>query len=525
MTRLITSITSYDLPEGVKLALEAIGHGADWVELRLDGWDRLPESDLALLDQLPAGRWVATCRSADEGGEFSGELADRVSRLLAVAARSDCYVDFEWADWQRSANIRQKVRLAAAVRGQLAADQQRLVLSSHDFSGRPADPIGLLEEMGSESDLAAVKMAWRALHICDNFLAFEAMRQVGALTIVICMGEAGLLSRVLSRKFGAFASYCATAVCRQSAPGQLTQEEMVERYRWDQIGPETKLFGVIGDPVRHSMSPALFNALFAKHKIDAVYLPLLTDTTGDVFTRFLRGCADRPWLDVGGFSVTVPHKQAARNFVGSQVEPLAQRIGAVNTLVLTEVGLSGFNTDYAGALEAITDALNCDRSDLSDLRVEVLGAGGVARAITAGLCDCGAVVTLFNRSPQRAKKLSEEFGCASRPWEERNEPSDAELLINCTSVGMWPAHVESPLSPDRFLGKPAVFDTVYNPLETRLLRDAKGAGCKTIDGVSMFVRQAAAQFKLWTGLDGDLDFMRSVVVQELTKTSSGEGQG
>ncbi|MCP4248533.1 MAG: shikimate dehydrogenase [bacterium] len=344
----------------------------------------------------------------------------------------------------------------------------------------------------------------------------------GVPTIALGMGDVGLPSRVLAKKFGALATYCAPSAGDETAPGQVTLEQMLDDYRWAAIDERTRFFGVIGDPVAHSMSPRLFNACFERENVNGVYLPLHVQADGDVLARFLQGCQDRPWLDVGGFSVTVPHKQAAAAWVGDRIEPLARRIGAVNTLVPREDGLAGFNADYAGALEAITGALKCDRAALADLRADVLGAGGVARAMVAGLRDCGARVTLFNRSADRAKVLADEFDCVCRPWSDRNRPSEADLLINCTSLGMWPEVDETPVSAERLAEPLVVFDTVYNPVQTRLLREAAAAGCRIIDGLTMFVNQAALQWAIWMGRStADKALMRRVVERCLTDTPAG----
>jgi 3-dehydroquinate dehydratase/shikimate dehydrogenase len=444
----------------------------------------------------------------------------RVARLLAAGTCGEGYVDFEFADWQRSANIRQKIRLAAAPLGTSDRGSPRLILSSHDFDARPQDPAAIFAAMAAQQDLAAVKLAWRAGNILDNFVALDLLRNSTVPTIALCMGEDGLLSRVLARKFGAFASYCATLPGEETAPGQLSLSEMLDLYRWRALGPSTRLYGVVGDPVAHSLSPVLFNALFARHGIDAVYLPLRIDARGEVLGGFLGGCLERPWLDVGGFSVTVPHKEAAAAFVGKQIDPLASRIGAVNTLVPQPGGgFSGSNTDYAGALAAITEALGRDRQDLAGLRVHVLGAGGVARAIVAGLRDCPdgprIPITIYNRTQARAETLAKEFGCRCEPWDRRAERTDADLLINCTSLGMWPAVDQTPMPAGRFVEDLVVFDAVYNPARTRLLGEAQSAGCRTIDGVTMFIHQAAAQFALWTGQKPDEAFMRTTVEAQL----------
>ncbi len=505
MTRLVASLL-FDGPAATVAAGQAaLTQGADLIEIRLDGWADSEAPVDPVVEGLPAERSIITCRSAAEGGGWPGDTQRRVARLIEAARQGAAYIDFEYADWRRSANIRQKVRLAAA-------DQTpgRLILSSHHFMGRPGDPAKLLADMARERGLAAVKLAWRAEDIGDNLLAFDLVRGSAVPAVVLCMGEAGLMSRVLAGKVGAFATYCAPATGGETAPGQLTLADMLDRYRWRSIDQDTQVFGVVGCPVVHSASPPVFNACFERHHVNAVYLPLLVDPAEGVLQRFLAGCARRPWLHARGFSVTIPHKEEAARYVGERIDPLARQIGAVNTLVADGDSYRGYNTDCAGALDAIVEALGCEPNDLAGMDVAVLGAGGAARAVVAGLRRHGASVTLYNRRLDRARALAGEFGCRVGPWEQRSAAGKSGLLVNCTSVGLWPAVDESPLPPDALNAATVVFDTVYNPAETCLLRDARGAGCRTIDGLTMFVNQAAAQFEVWTGLQPDKGFLRRV---------------
>jgi len=252
--------------------------------------------------------------------------------------------------------------------------------------------------------------------------------------------------------------------------------------------------------------------------MNRLYLPLLVEGGQQEFDSFVNNALLWKWLNFRGFSVTIPHKRYAIEYAWShhgQIEPLAEKIGAANTLVLGPDGRpDAYNTDYAGALDAITEGMKIGRADLNEMPVAIVGAGGVARALVAGLSDAGAEITIYNRTVERAEKLASEFGCGFRPSEELVKV-DAKLLINCTSIGMYP-NVEATPVPAELLNKTmAVFDTVYNPAQTLLLKDAKKKKAKTIDGVSMFVNQAMAQFKLFTREDGDAALMRKVVIENL----------
>jgi len=327
------------------------------------------------------------------------------------------------------------------------------------------------------------------------------------------MGERGMMSRILAPKAKAFASFCAADSNHLAAPGQLSLDEMVQLYRWPSINEYTQFFGVIASPVGHSLSPALFNAQFDRDDLNAVYLPLLIDGQ-DELERFLVACQETRWLDAVGFSVTLPHKESVYRWLGTRVDRRAQRIGAVNTLHLSNGEYCGYNTDYWGVLEALKRGGGVSADDLKSVRATVLGAGGVARAVVAALTDCGAKVTVFNRSQERAEKLAVEFDCRFEPWENRSAESP-DLLVNCTRVGMWPEVDDTPFPAERLRSESLVFDTIYRPQETRLIKDAKASGCKTVGGLEMFIQQAAAQYRIWTDKQADIALLQRVVEDRL----------
>jgi len=510
MTLLVTSILAESFSDLASRAERAWAGGADGVEVRMDAFDGDPGTLAEYLGAHKDRTWIVTCRSAEEGGCFRGDTMERVSRLIAVARGTDAYVDFELADWRRSDNIRQKVGLAAA-----ATDGQsrRLILSSHDFERRPENLDAIVHEM-IDGHRAVAKVAYRGAHTVDSFAALDVMREHGSSVIAVCMGEDGLWTRVLAKKFNAFGSFCSLAAEEATAPGQTTLEEMIESYRWKNIDRSTKVYGVLGDPIAHSMSPFLFNQWFADAGINAVYLPMRVGANGDGLARFLDGCVKRPWLNVGGFSVTIPHKFAARQWVGDGADHLSQWIGASNTLVFKDERPTGYNTDCYAAISSMCNALRCDRSDVAGLTVDVLGAGGAARAVVEGLREIGCRVTVYGRTPQRTKSFVEECGVTAAAWEDRINRR-GEVLINCTPVGMWPKINGSPMPADSLGGCRLVFDLIYRPLQTQWLQDATAVGCVTQNGLDMFVRQAAMQFELWTGRTPDLQQARDLVTRGL----------
>src|SRR5437763_215747 len=342
------------------------------------------------------------------------------------------------------------------------------------------------------------------------------------------MGDANLISRVLAKKFGGHLTYAALETGGGTAPGQISISDMKKLYRWDALSPSTKVYGVVGSPIVHSMSPAIHNAAFDAVGYDGIYLPMLVEPGWESFKAFMETFVPFEGLDLAGLSVTIPHKENALRYLkekGAEVEELAEAIGAVNTIVIDRSGgepkLRGFNTDYAAILDAITSKMGITREELENYRVAVIGAGGTGRTAVAALAPYGATVVVYNRTEERARALAKEFdGRVGKVVSARLEKlcdSCCHIFINTTSVGMWPKVDESPIGdrPPKFESETVVFDTIYNPMKTKLLRQAENAGAQTIPGIEMFVRQAAGQFQAWTGKEAPVKVMRAVIEKRL----------
>jgi len=509
--RLIVPITASSPEAMLGQARAALDGGADLVELRLDFLEGLGEQDLEGLVRELGDRCIITLRPVDEGGRFDGAESDRIRLLTQAAQGRPRFADIEYRHLKRWGDLSWKIGPTPG--------HPRLILSLHDCTGRPAKLQRTIQDMAAEPDCSVVKAAWSARHIADNFEAFDLLRAVPKPMIAVCMGESGLLSRVLAAKFGAFGTYCSLGAGRESAPGQLPLAEMKELYRFDRIDADTQVYGVVGCPLAHSMSPAIFNAAFEQAEINAVYLPMLVQPAEDDFRDFVREMLARPWLGIGGLSVTLPHKEHAFRLCREALDEVSLASGAVNTLIVTGEKMAGLNTDAPAALEALTVRLGCAPKDLSGVPVDVLGAGGVARAVLAALSNCGCKLTVYNRTPQRSAALAGRFDCQAKPWEERTA-RQGQVLINCTSVGMWPHSERTPLPAAGLESCPTVFDAVYNPAVTRLLSEAEACGCKTVSGVEMFVRQAMGQFEAWTGRRPPHDLMAEVIRTRLAQASS-----
>jgi 3-dehydroquinate dehydratase/shikimate dehydrogenase len=464
---------------------------------------------------------IVTCRDKAQGGaaDLPSELRTRI--LIEALDGGADYIDCEFDNFVLG-EIREKLTAALDAR-----PDSRLILSAHNFSGPFDDPGAVWEEIAAAEPGAIPKVVYTANHINDCFGAFDLLmhKDPDRDAIVLCMGQAGVITRLLAKKLGGFVSFACCDADHATAPGQVAIEELKELYRWDSIDEKTELFGVIGSPVGHSLSPAIFNACFESQGINALYVPLAVDGAKEEFYAFINGVVARGGgggtgggLGFGGFSVTIPHKAHALDYVnhaGEFVEPLAENIGAVNTLKIGFGGIvSGYNTDYAGAMDALVGVLGIDRHELHSMKIAVVGAGGVARAVVAGLADVGAHVTVYNRTVSKAAALGDEFSCRHAGLDELGD-MEAQVVINCTSIGMHPDVDDSPVPAECFREGMAVFDTVYNPLETKLLREAAAAGAKTVNGAEMFVRQAMAQYKIFIGAGADEGVIRDTVEKRL----------
>jgi 3-dehydroquinate dehydratase/shikimate dehydrogenase len=509
MTYLVVPITVHTPEQARRDAILATEAGADMVELRIDEllW---PFN----LDKFPLP-YIVTCRRESEGGQSTLGSADRLALLNSYEFADAAYLDIELATLKD-----------ASTEELLPGAPQ--IISAHDFTGRPERLNNLMLEL-AEAGGAVSKIAFLARSIRDNLEAFELLLNRQQPTIALCMGEAGLISRVLAKKFGAFATFASLDADLATAPGQLSIDAMKNLFRWDAVGPKTKVFGVVGSPVAHSMSPALHNAAFAATGYDGVYVPLLVNPGYESFKAFMESFLAFAPLDLSGLSVTIPHKENCLRYlqeVGGEIEPLATTIGAVNTVAIERLAgdkpiLRGFNTDYAAILDTITDALGISREGLAGKRVAVLGAGGTGRTAVAALAHYGAIVVIYNRTRERAEAVAKEFNGRTgkvvvAPLEKLCD-SCCQVYVNTTSIGMSPNIDASPFgdAPPKLSSDTLVFDAVYNPPITKLLRDAKSAGAKTASGVDMFVRQAAGQFQIWTEKLAPVDVMRRVIEERL----------
>jgi 3-dehydroquinate dehydratase/shikimate dehydrogenase len=373
------------------------------------------------------------------------------------------------------------------------------ITSFHDFRGTPRDlrpVVKRLERAGGD----AIKIATECRTIADGRRVLECVRGKRRL-IAVPMSEVGSPARILALREGSALAYASTE--ETTAPGQLSLDEMKNLYRADRLDRSTRVYGVIGDPIGHSLGPLLHNTGFHARKMNAVYLPFLVRDLRD----FLG--AVEP-LRISGFSVTLPHKQAILRHL-DDCDPLAAQIGAVNTVVVRGGGkLYGYNTDYIGVLRALER-----RVALRGSRVLLFGAGGAARAAAFALAQGGAIVAVTARRTKHARALARAVGGeAIERRHIRGEFFDA--IVNATPVGMHPHSGQSPLDA-RELNCRLLMDMVYRPMKTRLLKAARRRGIETISGVEMFLAQGTSQFEIWTGVRAPESSMRRVVMDALRR--------
>ena len=463
--------------------------GAELVELRLDWLSRQPDLG-RLLNDRPTPI-IATCRRTKDRGRWRANEDQRLALLRAAIVAGVEYVDLE-------------EDIAARIP---RYGKTKRIVSYHDFDETPAD-LEAIHARLAKLDPDIVKIVTMANSPADCVRMLRLVAAAKVPTTGFCMGELGQPSRILCGKYGAPFTYATFSRDREMAPGQLSFDEMQQIYRYDSINAATRVFGVLGDPIAHSLSPLIHNAAYQALGMNAVYLPL----------RVLRGTLPETlktleFLEFQGYSVTIPHKEAALQYAAA-CDPAAKEIGAANTLSRDANGRwQATNSDYDAALDSLRPALVSESEPAGRIRgkkVLMLGAGGVARAIGLGIVREGGLLTISNRTSDRARTLADELGCQSIQWENRGTVF-SDVLINCTSMGMHPNVDETPFAANWLREGMVVFDTIYNPENTLLLKQARERDCRTVSGVEMFVRQAAVQFERFTGQPAPLEAMRGAM--------------
>lgn len=472
----------------------AAAAGAEMVELRADCLRRDPDLKRLLAKKFTPA--VFTLRRGADGGLWRGDEEKRQRILREAIVMGVDFVDLE-------------VDIAAKIP---RFGKTKRIVSYHNLKKTP-DDLGEIIAQCAEAGADVIKIACAAQTLGDASRLLKAASESKQPTIAIAMGELGFFTRILGAKYGAPHTYAGFNPDRQFAPGMPMFPVLRKGYFYDQIDKDTEVYAVIGDPVGHSLSPAVHNAAFRHLGLNKVYVPI--QVPGGRLAESLKALE---WLDIKGLSVTIPHKEAIIPLL-TGAEGAVERVGACNTVEINGDQKIGHNTDYRAAMESLEMALGGvpgegEPSPLLGKQVLILGAGGVARTIAFGLSRRGAGVILCNRTDERATNLAQEVGGRTVTWPMRAS-THPDILINCTPVGMHPNVDDTPMPPAGFHPGMLVFDTIYTPENTMFLKLARERECKTISGVDMFVHQAALQFKLFTGQEPPLELMRETVKRRL----------
>jgi 3-dehydroquinate dehydratase/shikimate dehydrogenase len=459
---------------------------ADLVELRVDS-----VSDPSAAGALEGRRRpvILTCRAAWEGGGFKGSEEERKRILAEALALGAEYVDVEWR-----AHFDDLVASAGG---------RRIVLSSHDFHSVPIDLAARVHAMRSTgADVVKVAAVATSLSDCIPLLDLGERSGQDSRLVLIAMGDYGVATRVLAARFGSLWTYAGAI----GGIGQLSADALLNDFHFRALSESTAVYGIAGGSVAHSVSPAMHNAAFGAARLDAVYLPFPA-VSADDFHRFARA------FRISGASVTIPLKVSLVEYV-DEVYSVARRIGAINTVRVDAGRWIGGNTDANGFLGPLQE-----RVRLAGLRVAVLGAGGAARAVAVALSSTGCSIRLHARNRTQAEEVAVLTPIELGPWPP--EPGSWDLLINCTPIGLYPRVEETPIAKAQLTGR-CVYDLIYNPPATRLLREAASMGCQVIGGLDMLVAQAREQFEWWTGTTPRAGVMREAALKRLAEFARDE---
>jgi 3-dehydroquinate dehydratase / shikimate dehydrogenase len=498
----ITGSTAEEMLEKAETVLKE----TTFLEFRLDYLPK-PAAALPRLKQFLADNGaataVATCRCEVNGGRFAGSNTEAIDILLKAAEAGFQLVDVE---------LESVEKLPKATLEKLRATGAALIVSHHDFHSTK-DLDGILARI-TPFNPEFIKIVPTARSLADNITLMRFLERVedshNSSVVGICMGEAGVISRVLGLRAGSAFTFAAATPGEETAPGQIAARTLLETYRVDQVDAATKVYGVAGNPIGSSLSPLMMNTAFRRETVNAVYLALQTSKVDDLF-KLVRE------IPIQGVSITMPLKQDIIPLL-ERTDPLSTKIGAVNTIFRAQDGkFYGFNTDVAGIIAPLER-----RMALAGTKVLVLGAGGVGRAAVFGLRDKGADVWIMNRTPETAQKLARQAG-AKTIKRDAVAKTGFDIIINATPVGMT-GNKATPLLGPEDLNCRLVFDLVYNPLETPLLRMARQKGIAVITGVEMFVQQGARQFEIWTGKPAPEEEMLRVVLHSLRQAAEAAGE-
>ncbi len=492
LPRICIALGLPDIPTLLDHARREAEEGEVFLEFRLDFLDRPCEGAACIrsfLDQFPECIILATCRRHQNHGKFNGSIEEQLAILdKAIDAGAHAIdVEIETAE-------------AAQDRLHYLRGRAQVIVSYHNFEATPPMDTVMGRVMKVQAD--AYKVVTTARKPSDNVRVLAAAKALPKhKLIVLAMGELGFPTRVLSPVFGGIYTYAAPIFAGGTAAGQVSARSLRHLYRVEKLAKTAKIYGVIADPIRHSISPAVHNRAFQSRRVDAVYLPFLVSPA---YLRDFFSLAGK--LPLSGFSVTIPHKQKIIRYL-DVVDPLAKRIGAVNTVWRKAGKWRGTNTDAAGVTGPLSRLLKLPKSS-----VLIVGNGGAARGAACALSDAGAKVALVGRNADRVRALAKI--CGAEPLgRDQLAQRHFDVVVHATPLGMFP-HVNECFFNGNIPGE-VVFDMVYNPMETLLLQHAREQGKTVIPGLDMFIEQAVRQFEIWTGESAPRPAMLKAAIEAL----------
>lgn len=494
-SKICVAIAPKNVSELASLFDKALAQQPGFIEVRFDAVEpselRAAVEKAAELSHLT--RLITTLRPKREGGFRDISDAERQEFWQRLPAGIwACDVESDAVSW---------------------VEHKNKIVSRHDFEGVPDDIDALFANL-SELDTKAVKLAVTADDAVTSLPAWKTLLRAserGQKAIVIAMGDAGKWTRILAPSRGALLTYASLDADGATAAGQVTAKEMRELYRVDEIDLNTRIFGVIGDPIAQSLSPNIHDPLFQKAGLNAVFLPFLVKDLRGFIDKFVRPRTQECGLDFGGLSVTMPHKLAIIELL-DEIDDSARAVGAVNTVKVDGERLIGYNTDAAGFITPLKQRV----PNLNGVRVALFGAGGAARACISALSAEGAEITVFARDPNAARRLLDGREIEVRDFREGNELAGFDVIVNGTPIGMRGEFEHlSPAPNARFLSRQVVFDLVTKASDTPLISAAKEAGASVIPGIEMLISQGLRQFEIWTGEEDDEQLVRRSLAEKM----------
>ncbi len=469
---------------------------ADVIEVRFDCLDPQERLEVAKRISATGKNFIITFRPEEQGGKGLLEVEERKEFWRSVP-------NDKWADIEPD-----------LVEDAEARKFEKLICSYHASSNTAAN-IRQIYALIADTGADILKIAIPTDSAVDAIPVWKLIGDAEAANkaiIPIAMGEAGKWTRILGTSHGAFLSFASLESGSETASGQISADDMVNVFRSKELDRETEVFGIVAAVTSYSVSPWMHNAAFKAAGMNRVFVPLQTDSIDEFIIRMVKPETREVDLNFRGFSITNPHKRSVIKLL-DRVEDAAAKIGAVNTIKNEDGKLVGYNTDAPGFVAPLKKVLG----SVKGARVAIAGAGGAARACAYALKQEGASVSIFARNYKKANDLADSLGVKAGAMNNSFRPGTIDILVNATPIGTKGSREEQAAiaTSEQLNGLKLVYDLVYNPIETPLIREARRAGVPAIGGVDMLIAQGARQFEIWTGEKPQINVMKAAVLTKL----------